>query len=78
MIKYLHKKYKKEDYILIFNPFQKNFYMNYIPLIDSGLAIDDNGKTKQCWVFDKKQSNPIYTLWLDQCKQYREDNGQEY
>ena len=75
MIKNLARKYNKEDYILIFNKFQKNFYLNYIKLIDSGLTVNDNCEVKQCWVFDRKESNPIYDLWLEQCKQHRQEIG---
>ena len=61
----LAKYYDKEHYVFIFNPEQKNFYLKYIKMVDSAT----NPKTKmQYWIFDKKESNPIYTLWLNECK----------
>lgn len=54
--------YDKKDYVFIFNPIQKEFYLSQgLRMVDAG-----NNETtgKIFWVFSKKESNPIYTLWL--------------
>lgn len=58
----LAKHYDKDKYVFIFNPDQKNFYLNYIRMIDSGTH---NETKMQYWIFDKEESNPIYTKWLN-------------
>lgn len=62
----LSKFYSKENYIFVFDKYQKDFYLSKgLMIVDSDINPNTN---KLFWIFDKSDTNYFYGEWLTKCK----------